>query len=219
MTDYKETGHDLNEDDRDRALFDPVDRNFIIGRKEYEIPQNRYRRERVISDRLAGGLQDLRLFQRHAKPKLLEKLLPDETGAQRALRDDMVSAIALFYEIHETAGWDFEDTLRRSVDEAYTYGADRRDLQRKVVDEVRFHTETHTRTDSLEVRARVRRKLENGEKLTDHEIAEIVLGGNIDTIRWLQDYIKERRREESREEWWEEVKADITQFSEDTEEE
>ena len=194
---------------RFNQMLESKDRDYLDGELNYPNSESKSRRERELTDRVYGALDDFRFLQRKIQGRVWEKLRdPDPTHPVDA-RDGMVAAMALFYEIHQTNNWDFEDTLRRALEGAYSYGSARRDLPRRTVDDVEFEATTHSGLNPGEVKQRVRRKLENGEDLTDYEIAEAVRAGGLDTTRWLGEYLRDQQRERGREEWLERVRQDI----------
>lgn len=184
--------------ERQNTMLEPVDREYLRGEKEYANPETEYWRERELTDRVYGALDDFQFLKRHIQGRTWEKLRTPEPTANSKARDDMAAAMAMFFEIHEANGWDFEETVRRAIEGAYSYGGARRDLSRTVVEEVGLQIKTHEPADPDVITERIQRKLKNDELLTDHEIAEAVKAGGIDTTRWLSDYLKEHRLEEVR---------------------
>lgn len=206
----------IRDDLPDRAMFADVDREYLNGDREYPHRQQGYRREITIRDRFHGGLRDLRTLQRTRNEKALEKILDLEQIEQRETRDDMVAAIALFFELHEIAGWDFEDTLTRAIEEAYAYAPDRREtLTRRVVDGRARLPETKPAPSINEINERVQEKIANGERLTDREVRLVVKHGSINTVPLLREYLQERRKEESREDSLARFDDDLKAFTED----
>lgn len=204
---------------RENTMLESKDRKYLRGEINYAQPEGESRRERELTDRVYGALDDFQFLQQKAQGRVWQKLRnPDPTPAVDA-RDGMAATMAIFFEIHEANGWDFEDTVRRAIEGAYSYGASRRDLQRKVVDNVDLHVETHDTPSPSEVRQRVQRKLRNGESLTDYEIAEAAKAGDLDTLHWLQDYLRERRSKEQSEEWIDHALEDIETLHEDSSDE
>lgn len=209
---------------RDRALFTPDDRAHLRGEREHLHDQSQYRAERRIATRARDGLRDLRLLHRGANTRVLKRVYDGDPVEQRQLRDDIVAGLALLYEIHEVNGWDFQETVRRAVEEAYTYGpgrdgpdgADR--LDRCSVNGVHFHADLEPALGGQlnEINDRIREKMAQGEDLTDSEVRHVVLHGETGVHRRLPDYLRERVREGHRERFMQELESDQDQFGSET---
>lgn len=202
-------------------MLETKDRDHLEGRTNYPRPESAYRRERELTDRVYGALEDFRYLQKQLTSKndthgrVWGRLCDPDPTAHVAARDGMAAAIALFYEIHTANDWDFEDTLRRAIEGAYSYGGSRRDLQHRVVEDVSLDIETHAPAPIGEVKDRIQRKLQNGERLTTYEYGEAAKWGDRDVMSWLQEYDRKRRKESSREDWMKRTIEDIEQFDDE----
>lgn len=204
--------------ERERAMFNKEDRKYLAGISEYVNGLSRkadYNRRSEISDRLIGTLKDFSFGQDRIQGDSWSMLLDRAQEQPKTVRDGMASAMALFYEIHERLGWDFEDTLRRAIEEAYLSGSVQRDLPDRNVNSVSLHTQIEKQEGIAEVNDRIRWKIQNGKRLTDREVRLALEYGDVGVKRALQEHFKNRRKEESREDWLENLQKDIEQFDEE----
>lgn len=204
--------------DRGRAIFNEADRKYLAGVSNYIEGLSRkadYNRRDAITSRLIGTLKDFKFALVHLSGESWSMLLDRAEEQPREVRDGMVSAIGLFYEIHERLGWDFEDTLRRGVEEAYTTGSIQRDLPDRSVQEVSLNTHLVKKEGIEEVNDRIRRKVQNGERLTDREVRLALEHGDVAVKNALLRHFKNRQVEGSREQWLEDLEKDAEQFADE----
>lgn len=202
-----------NDIERERAMFQPVDRQYLRGEKEYATDQGEYSRQQAIRERLFGGIIDFRIAQRNLSEWNWKKFLDLDRQDEMELRSGMVAAMALFYEIHHAKGWDFSTTLRDAVEEAYKYGT-RRQMPPQVVEQAEFQVFTREPEKYREIQERIIQKLDEGHELTDHEIRVAIELGGVDLIPALKEYLDEVRKEKSREETFNRLQEKLERFGE-----
>lgn len=204
--------------ERGRAMFNEADRKYLAGVSDYINALSRkadYNRRDAIATRLIGALRDFKFAHIHLSGDSWSMLLDRAEEKPREARDGMVGAIGLFFEIHERLGWDFEDTLRRGIEEAYTNGSIHRDLPNRDVREVSLNTGLVKQEGIEEVNDRIRRKVQKGERLTDREVRLALEYGDVAVKDALLSHFKNREVEESREQWLENLQKDAEQFGEE----
>jgi hypothetical protein len=179
--------------ERDRAMLAPADRRFLSDPDEYAEGRTRksvYNRRQAIAGRLTGTLRDFQGLSRRLTGRVWDDVTDALSNNDSDARRGMISAISLFYELHESLGWDFERTLHEAINEAYTYGVMNRELENRTVDDVSFETELIEPDDYGELLERVETKLETGKPLTDAEKAWL-----LERDGRLREQFEERRRE------------------------
>lgn len=205
--------------ERDRAMFDDVDRKYLRGVTEYIdglSRQAKYNRREQIINRLTGGIRDFVPAHRHMDKLIWENLLDLPREDETRLKNGMVSAIALFYEIHEALNLDFGRTLKRAIEEAYLYGQTHRDLPRREVRDVDLDVDIEEPTGVTEIHDRVLEKVRNGDELTDREVRIAVqYRPDQETISTLQKHFKNRKQKESREDWLEDLEKNAEMHAEE----
>jgi hypothetical protein len=186
--------------ERDRAMFGESDRKYLFGIEDYVGGLSRkadYNRRRAIVDRLRGSIEDFTIAQRQMGSRVWHMLVDLSDDECRQLRRGMISALAMFYEIHEHFGWDLEDTLYRAVQEAHTQGSAKRSVPIREVRNVNLDIDTAERPSVTEVNERLKEKVKNGEGLTDTDIAEGLKRGDIETKNAIEAYIEHQKTEDT----------------------
>ncbi|MCD2205325.1 MULTISPECIES: hypothetical protein [Halobacteriales] len=195
-----------DDSERARGMFDSVDREYLRGQKEYQVPQSEYERRKVIRQRLFDGIVDFVEAQQRLSNWNWQKFLDQDFEDENDLIDGMASAIALFYEYHQAKNKDFERTLDRAIEEAHTQGWAKRDMPNHEVRNVELDIDTADRPSPKEVRARITQKISDGVPLTDTDIAEGLRWGDIETKNAIEEHGKRQKEEralDKKREWFE----------------
>ena len=163
-----------------------------------------YAGKRRLRTSIINGVTDFTDIQQELDDWNWPKLVNDIRENENEVREGMKSAIALFYEVHEAMGWDFEQTLWAAVQKAYTNGVTQRDMQYRGVEQVEFNTELIEPDNIDTIRTRIEEKLEADKPLTDSEIAWAARSSPKLFERWQEREPRDsqlKRRERMKKKW------------------
>ncbi|MDL0123636.1 MULTISPECIES: hypothetical protein [Halobacterium] len=151
------------------------DRNYLgLSKDDHKASDSKwYTGKGRLRTSIIKGITDFISIQQELDNWNWPKLIDEIRGDEHDVRKGITSAIAFFYEIHETMGWDFEKTLWNALEDTYTHGVAERNMQNLTVDGVDFDAQLIEPDDIKTMNARVEQKLENDKPLTESEIAWI----------------------------------------------
>lgn len=160
---------------------------WFLGRSKEDhdgTHQHWYQGKARLRTSLLTAIGDFPEVQEHLSSWNWPKVVDEIRDNEGSTRSGMTAAIALFYEIHQAMGWDFERTLHEAVDRAYTHGSIERNLNNRIVDDVSVNLELVDNPEAGEMRERVKAKLENQNPLTDGEKAWLLEHGGPLREQW-----------------------------------
>lgn len=145
--------------------------NLGVNKAEYAYSESAfYNRKAGMRQAVVNAMADFDDVQRKMEPWNWNKFVELAEENEREVRNGMIAAIALFYELHRAAGWDFRKTMWDAIDRAYTHGQER-GLSNRIVEGVSFKPDLREPRDPDEMRERINEKIESDELLTNYEMA------------------------------------------------
>jgi len=173
-------------------MFATEDREYLRGEKQYATEQGEYDRRSTIRQRLFDGIVDFKEAQRRLSDWNWQKFIEQDRDGYDELRTGMIAAVSLFYEYHRALDLDFEETIRRAVEEAHEGSGVSRGVPKQVVDNVELDIDTSSPAGVGEIHNRISRKLKNDEPLTDREI-RLGISADVETRNRVIEHTLERR--------------------------
>jgi len=163
----------MGEDDDIGAVLTPRQRDYLKG-EEDDLSDGAGRALKArMRKRIRASLEDFYLLDATLSETERDKILDVESARRDDLLDGMVSAISLFYEIHEREKLDFEDTVSRAVGHVYSRGLRSPDPQ--VVEDVTLNIDLapyrHAREDGAR---KALQKYHDGEELSRGDVESLI---------------------------------------------